>query len=112
MQSQSGLTIVIVTRNRQDSLLRTLNHIVGLEDGFPIVVVDNASEDDTLGFESAILCGTVRRRLAAAARCKCRIQTMIPKVNPIAHSFDRVHWVRLANLRSAHRYDYLTSVPA
>lgn len=45
---KARLAIVIVTRNREKSLLRTLYQLSSLEDEYPIVVVDNASEDDTV----------------------------------------------------------------
>jgi glycosyltransferase involved in cell wall biosynthesis len=37
----------MVTRNRRETLLRTLEHLHDLEQDFPIVVVDNASTDNT-----------------------------------------------------------------
>ncbi len=46
--SKNRLAIVIVTRNRQKSLERTLHKLTSLEDEYPILVVDNASEDDTV----------------------------------------------------------------
>lgn len=42
-----SLAIVIVTRNRCDSLARTLRRLHTLEADYPIVVVDNASDDAT-----------------------------------------------------------------
>lgn len=39
--------IVVVTRNRRETLLRTLRRLEALEDTFPIVVVDNSSTDGT-----------------------------------------------------------------
>lgn len=47
-KAEARLAIVIVTRNRQSSLLKTLQHLESLEDRYPIIVVDNASEDNTL----------------------------------------------------------------
>ena len=47
MPSHTRLAIVIVTRNRCDSLERTLNHLRALRDDVRIVVVDNASTDAT-----------------------------------------------------------------
>jgi GT2 family glycosyltransferase len=41
------LALVIVTRNRRESLVRTLEHLQALEAPYHIVVVDNASTDDT-----------------------------------------------------------------
>lgn len=46
--STPPLAIVIVTRNRRDSLLRTLTEVHALEAAYPVVVVDNASTDDTV----------------------------------------------------------------
>lgn len=45
--SAGSLAIVIVTRNRRASLSRTLHRLRNLEADFPIVVVDNASDDGT-----------------------------------------------------------------
>lgn len=46
--ANTRLAIVIVTRNRQTSLLRTLHKLTSLEADYPIVVIDNASEDNTV----------------------------------------------------------------
>jgi glyoxylase-like metal-dependent hydrolase (beta-lactamase superfamily II)/GT2 family glycosyltransferase len=43
----STTTIVIVTRNRRDSLLTTLGHLAVVQGCPPIIVVDNASADGT-----------------------------------------------------------------
>ena len=40
-------TVVIITRNRRDELLRTLRHMLALPDAAPIIVVDNGSDDGT-----------------------------------------------------------------
>ncbi|WP_338890167.1 glycosyltransferase family 2 protein [Rhodococcus sovatensis] len=40
-------TVVIVTRDRAEELLTTLTHLVALEPRPPVVVVDNASTDNT-----------------------------------------------------------------
>lgn len=42
------LAIVIVTRNRRETLRRTLEQLHALEAAYPIVVVDNASTDGTV----------------------------------------------------------------
>lgn len=47
MPANAHLGIVIVTRNRCESLLRTLRHLHALEASYPIVVVDNNSQDGT-----------------------------------------------------------------
>jgi N-acetylglucosaminyl-diphospho-decaprenol L-rhamnosyltransferase len=46
--ANSKLAIVVVTHNRVDSLLRTLQHLHSLEESYPVVVVDNASTDTTV----------------------------------------------------------------
>jgi GT2 family glycosyltransferase len=43
----SGLTVVVATRNRRPSLLRTLRHLVQLPERPQVLVVDNASTDGT-----------------------------------------------------------------
>jgi glycosyltransferase involved in cell wall biosynthesis len=45
--ARSQVAIVIVTRNRCDSLLTTLDHLSSLNEGHRIVVVDNGSTDGT-----------------------------------------------------------------
>lgn len=40
-------TVVVITRNRCDELLRTLAHLESLPDAAPVVVVDNGSTDGT-----------------------------------------------------------------
>jgi GT2 family glycosyltransferase len=42
------LTVVIATRDRATSLLRTLRHLEALPERAPVVVVDNGSSDDTV----------------------------------------------------------------
>jgi len=43
----ADVTVVIITRNRRDELLRTLQHMTTLPEKPPIVLVDNASADGT-----------------------------------------------------------------
>jgi glycosyltransferase involved in cell wall biosynthesis len=44
---RSRVAIVIVTRDRCATLLKSLEHLAALPDGHRIVVVDNGSTDDT-----------------------------------------------------------------
>jgi GT2 family glycosyltransferase len=46
-------TVVIITRDRRDELLRTLDHMTSLPDAAPVVVVDNASSDGSAGAVAA-----------------------------------------------------------
>jgi hypothetical protein len=41
------VTVVIITRNRREELLGTLEHMTTLPDRAPVVVVDNGSTDHT-----------------------------------------------------------------
>ncbi|MTD53382.1 glycosyltransferase family 2 protein [Amycolatopsis pithecellobii] len=41
------ISVVMITHNRREQLLRTLEHMTKLPDGAPIILVDNASEDGT-----------------------------------------------------------------
>lgn len=40
-------TVVVITRDRRDELLRTLEHLAALPDPAPVIVVDNGSTDGT-----------------------------------------------------------------
>ncbi|WP_316043552.1 hypothetical protein [Actinomadura sp. CNU-125] len=40
-------TVVVITRDRRDSLLAVLARLRDLPDGPPVIVVDNASRDGT-----------------------------------------------------------------
>ncbi|MPY85269.1 MAG: glycosyltransferase [Actinophytocola sp.] len=40
-------TVVMMTHNRRDELLRTLRHMIALPDAAPVIVADNASTDGT-----------------------------------------------------------------
>ncbi|MBC5806204.1 MAG: glycosyl transferase [Candidatus Eremiobacter antarcticus] len=65
-------SIVIATRNRVASLLRTLEELTALEESFPIIVVDNDSGDGTpKAVQSSfpqVNCIALRDNLGAAAR--------------------------------------------
>ncbi|MGK5545944.1 glycosyltransferase family 2 protein, partial [Streptomyces sp. URMC 127] len=50
--------VAVITRNRRESLLRSLGHLLDLPEQPPIVVVDNASTD-----------GTARAVRSLASRC-------------------------------------------
>lgn len=41
------ITVVVITRNRRERLVRTLSHLTELPERPPVVVVDNASDDGT-----------------------------------------------------------------
>jgi len=68
----SQLTIVIATRNRRDALLQTLPHLTALEAAYPIMVIDNASDDGTANTVAAafpdVTVIALDRNIGAAAR--------------------------------------------
>ena len=43
----AAVTVVVITRDRREELLRTLRHMTALPDAAPLIVVDNASSDGT-----------------------------------------------------------------
>jgi GT2 family glycosyltransferase len=45
--NQGPVTVAIITRNRRDSVLRTLDHLSALPERPPVIVVDNGSTDGT-----------------------------------------------------------------
>ncbi|MGP3987659.1 glycosyltransferase family 2 protein [Streptomyces sp. 3N207] len=48
------VTVVVITRNRKDELLRTLGLLAQLPERPPVIVVDNASTDGTAGAVRAV----------------------------------------------------------
>ena len=44
---ESRVTVVVLTYNRAQEVLRTLHHLSSLEEHPPIIVVDNGSNDGT-----------------------------------------------------------------
>lgn len=47
MTPSAGVTVVMITHNRRDEALTTLEHVTGLPDRGPVIVVDNGSADGT-----------------------------------------------------------------
>jgi GT2 family glycosyltransferase len=47
MGTGERVTVVMITHNRRDEALSTLEHMTTLPDAAPIIVVDNASADGT-----------------------------------------------------------------
>ncbi|MBA2944541.1 glycosyltransferase [Streptomyces himalayensis] len=47
MTARSRTTVVVITRNRRDQLLHTLDRLAGLPERPPVIVTDNASTDGT-----------------------------------------------------------------
>ncbi|MET9323384.1 glycosyltransferase [Streptomyces sp. NPDC003038] len=48
MTADARTTVVLITHNRRDQLLRTLDRLAALPEAPPVIVVDNASTDGTL----------------------------------------------------------------
>jgi GT2 family glycosyltransferase len=72
MTADPRMTVVVITRNRRDELLRTLGLMTALPERPPIVVVDNASRDGTADAVAAEFPGVglirARRNLGAVGR--------------------------------------------
>ncbi|MBJ7601515.1 MAG: glycosyl transferase [Candidatus Nephthysia bennettiae] len=69
---RSRVAIVIVTRDRCQTLLKSLDHLAALGEGHRVVVVDNGSTDGTLGMVSRrhpqVLLLPLEHNLGSAAR--------------------------------------------
>ncbi|WP_128380045.1 glycosyltransferase family 2 protein [Streptomyces cavernae] len=70
--SASGIGVVVITRDRRDSLLRTLDRLDALPERPPIAVVDNGSSDGSAGAvreaHPAVRLITAGRNLGAVGR--------------------------------------------
>lgn len=85
-------TVVIATRNRASELARTLTELCALRPRPPIVVLDNASVDDTAGEAEALPNVKVlrlNRNLAAAAR---NLGVALARTPYVAFSDDDSWW--------------------
>ncbi|MET9026548.1 glycosyltransferase [Nocardia sp. NPDC004168] len=108
------MTVVIMTRNRREQLLRTLAHMTTLPDAAPIILVDNGSTDGTAdavaaAFPSVILIRSAEN-LGAVARNIAVERTATPYV---AFCDDDTRWQPGALTRAADvldRYPGLGSV--
>ncbi|MGW4091442.1 glycosyltransferase family 2 protein [Nocardia sp. NPDC004750] len=108
------MTVVIMTRNRREQLLRTLAHMTALPDAAPIILVDNGSTDGTAdavatAFPSVILIRSAEN-LGAVARNIAVERTTTPYV---AFCDDDTRWQPGALTRAADvldRYPGLGSV--
>ncbi|MEU6191590.1 glycosyltransferase [Nocardia sp. NPDC047038] len=108
------MTVVIMTRNRREQLLRTLAHMTALPDAAPIILVDNGSADGTAdavaaAFPSVILIRSAEN-LGAVARNIAVERTTTPYV---AFCDDDTRWQPGALTRAADvldRYPGLGSV--
>ena len=47
VRTDPRMSVVVITRNRRERLLRTLSHLTDLPERPTVVVVDNASDDGT-----------------------------------------------------------------
>jgi GT2 family glycosyltransferase len=87
------LTVVIMTRDRRFSLLRTLDRLEDLPEHPPVVVVDNGSGDDTVAVVRAKHPGVrvvpLGRNLGAAAR---NIGVRLARTPYVAFSDDDSWW--------------------
>ncbi|WP_459546653.1 glycosyltransferase family 2 protein [Nocardia sp. X0981] len=98
-------TVVIATRNRSRELTRTLTELRALRPRPPIVVLDNASDDDTARAAEAfpdVLVIRLRRNLGAAAR---NIGVVLARTPYIAFSDDDSWWAGDALVTAEQRFD-------
>jgi GT2 family glycosyltransferase len=66
--NRARTTVVIATRDRADELSSTVRKLLGLRPRPPVIVLDNASEDDTAERVSAVACGVPDFRLISLTR--------------------------------------------
>lgn len=98
--------VVIITRNRRQRLLHTLDHLRALPEAPPVLVVDNASDDGTARAvrecHPAVLLHVLRRNRDAVARNTGVEQLTTPY---IAFSDDDSWWQPGALTRASQLFD-------
>lgn len=95
------VTVVIATRNRRESLIRTLHHLVALPEQPAVVVVDNASEDDTVQAVRTAFPGLAVIPLARNRGAAARNQGVAAARTPYVAFSDDDSWWSAGALRQA-----------
>ena len=100
------MSVVVITRNRRERLVRTLSHLTDLPERPPVVVVDNASDDGTPDVVRArfphVRVGALPANHGALARTVGVRAATTPYV---AFSDDDSWWAAGALLRAADHFD-------
>jgi GT2 family glycosyltransferase len=109
-RTDSRVTVVVITRDRADQLARSLSRLLALEEHPRVIVVDNASRDDTVAmvrrsFPEVSLVALGRNLGAAARNIGCRRAS-----TPYAAFSDDDSWWGAGALRRA--ADLLDSSPS
>jgi GT2 family glycosyltransferase len=73
------ISVIIVTFNSADCIAACVESVLAQDDvSFELIVVDNASADDTLARLKNLNCRTLPSRASASARENCRCRSRCP----------------------------------
>ena len=104
--TRSPVSVVVATRDRVGELRRTLNHLGSLEPRPPVVVVDNASEDETAETVRTEFPDVTLVRLGRNIGCAARNTGVAYTNTPyVAFSDDDSWWAPGALERAADAFD-------
>ncbi|RCW44604.1 GT2 family glycosyltransferase [Halopolyspora algeriensis] len=112
-EGDAKVTVAVMTHNRREEVLRTLEHMTALPDAAPIIVVDNASADGTAEAVAThhpqVLLLRSRANLGAVARNRAVEHVDTPYV---AFCDDDVRWQPGALSRAAELLDRYPALAA
>ena len=101
-----SVTVVVITRNRRASLLRTLSHLVDLPERPPVIVVDNGSDDGSADAVAAAFPAVVVIRLPRnVGACARNLGVRRASTPYVAFADDDSWWAPGALARAAQHLD-------
>ena len=89
---ESRVTVVVLTYNRVQEVLRTLHHLSGLDEQPPIIVVDNGSSDGTGSLVAERYSRVTVIRLASNIGAAARNAGASFTPSPVTATTSRLRW--------------------
>ncbi|MDB5241585.1 MAG: glycosyl transferase family 2 [Spirosoma sp.] len=101
----TDISVVIVTRNRVEGLINTLNHLLALPEQPPIIVVDNCSTDDSVKRVQTEFPSVTVLALTENRACSSRNEGVKAAQTPlVAFCDDDSHWEPNSLTKAVHYF--------